>query len=212
MKTTISQAIQDSIAVKQKLLGQVDEIERATQIIIESLLSGKKIVLFGNGGSASDAENIAAELVGRFEADRPGVPAIALTTNSSSFSAISNDYGYSTVFARQVEAFVREGDVAIGISTSGNSPNVVEGIRTAKQLGARTIGISGRDGGKLKDVAEVCIVVQSDKSSRIQEAHILIGHVICQQVEQVALRDPRLQPPHKARNGNGHANLQNVKG
>jgi D-sedoheptulose 7-phosphate isomerase len=153
-------------------------------LIARALKNGKKVVLFGNGGSAADAQHIACELAGRFKLERRGLPAIALTTNTSTITAIANDYGYDKVFSRQVEAIVDKGDIVIGISTSGKSPNVIEGVKAAKEHGAITVGLTGAEGGRLEKVVDICIKVPSDDTPRIQETHITIGHIICQLVEE----------------------------
>ena len=158
-------------------------IYTACVIVSESIVNGKKLLIFGNGGSAADAQHIAAELTGRYKSERRGLPAIALTTDTSALTAISNDYGYNEVFKRQVEALANKGDVIIGISTSGNSKNVIKALKKAKKLGCKTIGLSGRDGGKMNGVCDVNIVVPSNDTPRIQEMHILIGHIICQAVD-----------------------------
>ncbi|MCL4329997.1 MAG: D-sedoheptulose 7-phosphate isomerase [Candidatus Thermoplasmatota archaeon] len=151
--------------------------------IAERINAGNKIIVFGNGGSAADAQHIAAEFVGRFEKERRPVPALALHANTSSLTAIANDYGYEHVFERQVEAFARKGDVVIGISTSGNSVSVLMGIAEARKLGCLTIGMTGSKGGKLSQAAEIAIKIQSDRTSIIQECHIAIGHIISKVVE-----------------------------
>jgi D-sedoheptulose 7-phosphate isomerase len=148
------------------------------------------LFLFGNGGSAADSQHIAAEFVGRFAFDRPALSALALSVNTSCLTAIGNDYGYDQVFSRQLEALARPGDVAIGISTSGNSPNVLGGIATAKRLGLHTIGWTGCAGGKLKDAADHCICAPSNETPRIQECHILIGHIVAEIVEQEIFGEP----------------------
>ncbi len=158
-------------------------IYTACVIVSESIVNGKKLLIFGNGGSAADAQHIAAELTGRYKSERRGLPAIALTTDTSALTAIGNDYGYKEVFKRQVEALANEGDVVIGISTSGNSKNVIKALKKAKKLGCKTIGFSGRDGGKMNGVCDINIVVPSNDTPRIQEMHILIGHIICQAVD-----------------------------
>jgi len=163
---------------------KVNEIERMVDFIITAYKAGGKVVLFGNGGSAADAQHIAGELVGKFKLNRQALPAIALTTNTSILTAVANDYGYETVFSRQVEALVNEKDVVIGISTSGNSLNVVETIKTAKMKGAKTIGLTGGNDGKLVEVADLVLMVPSDSTPRIQEAHITIGHIVCELVER----------------------------
>jgi len=160
-----------------------DSIESATKMCIDSLKNGRKILIFGNGGSAADAQHIAAELVGRYKVERRGLPAIALTTDTSSISCICNDYGYGQVFNRQVEALANKGDVAIGISTGGTSTNVISALDTAKNMGCKTIGFSGRDGGEMNILCDVNLVVPDDDTPRIQEMHILIGHTICQLID-----------------------------
>lgn len=160
-----------------------DKIAEAAMLIVDCIKSGGKVIFFGNGGSAADAQHLAGELVGRFKLERRAFPALALNTNTSIITAVSNDYGYDAVFARQIEAFGKPGDVVVGISTSGNSRNVIEGIRKAKELDARVIGLIGGDGGKMKDMLDVSINVPSSDTPRIQEGHIAIGHVICDIVE-----------------------------
>ncbi len=176
-----------SIFTKQSMLSNSDlvtTIAKVSEILVASLRQGNKVVLFGNGGSAADAQHIAAELVGRFAFDRPALPALAFSVNSSCVTAIGNDYGFDQVFSRQVEALARAGDVAIGISTSGNSPNVLNAILTARKMGLRTIGLTGAGGGALAKSAEFCISVPSKETPRIQECHILIGHIISELVER----------------------------
>jgi len=158
-------------------------IEQAAKICIESLESGNKILLFGNGGSASDAQHIAAELVGRYKNDRKGLAAIALTTDTSALTAIGNDFGYSKVFDRQIEALANKGDTVIGISTGGSSTNVLNGLLKAKRLGCKTIGFSGRSGGKMNEICDLNLVVPAEETARIQEIHIIIGHTICQLID-----------------------------
>ncbi|HZR46420.1 MAG TPA: D-sedoheptulose 7-phosphate isomerase [Candidatus Manganitrophaceae bacterium] len=176
----VVRTIEESIRVKQGVLqNMVPELLQASEMIVGSLQAGGKLILFGNGGSAGDAQHIAAELVGRFERERRALPAIALTTNSSTLTAIGNDYGYNKVFSRQVEAWAVPGDVAIGITTSGNSPNVLEGVAAAKLKGAKTIGMTGEKGGKLAAEVDLCLKVPSSSTARIQESHILIGHLLC---------------------------------
>jgi D-sedoheptulose 7-phosphate isomerase len=169
--------------LKEKLLDDVETISIIAEAIIRAYQAGKKVLLFGNGGSAADAQHIACELAGKFYLDRTPLPAIALTTNTSSLTAIGNDYGYEEVFSRQLKALVKEGDIVIGISTSGNSPNVLRGVEEAKRLRATTIAFTGR-GGKLKELADYVLSVPSLDSPRIQEAHITAGHIICYLVEQ----------------------------
>jgi len=160
------------------------EIEHIVNLIIRAYNAGGKVIFFGNGGSAADAQHLAGELMGRFKKkDRQALPAIALTTNTSILTAIANDYGYDRVFSRQIEALATDKDIVIGISTSGNSPNVIEAIRTAKKKGAKTVGLTGQDGGKLAKVVDLALRVPSKNFSRVQEAHITIGHIICELVE-----------------------------
>ncbi|SFV57855.1 Phosphoheptose isomerase 1 [hydrothermal vent metagenome] len=161
----------------------IPQIEEASIIAIETLKNGNKILLCGNGGSASDAQHIAAELTGRYKTERKGLAGIAITTDTSALTAISNDYGYDRVFDRQVEALAREGDLLIGISTSGNSANILSAFDVAKELGCKTIGFSGRGGGAINGACDLNLVVPSDDTPRIQEMHILIGHIICQAID-----------------------------
>jgi len=158
-------------------------IYTAGVIATETLESGHKILLCGNGGSAADAQHIAAELTGRYKIERKGLPAIALTTDTSALTAIGNDYGYEYVFSRQVEALANEGDMLIGISTSGNSQNVINALEKAKEIGCRTVGFSGKGGGKMSDYCDLNIVIPSDDTARIQEMHIMIGHILCQLID-----------------------------
>ena len=161
----------------------IPQIEEASKVIIETLKNGNKVLLCGNGGSASDAQHIAAELTGRYKSDRRGLAGIALNTDTSAMTAIANDYGYDRVFDRQVEALAREGDLLIGISTSGNSMNVMSAFAVAKLLGCRTIGLSGKEGGEINRICHLNLIVPSDDTPRIQEMHILIGHIFCQAVD-----------------------------
>jgi len=182
----IRKLIEASIATKQSLLESTEiltSIAKVSEILVQALREGNKVLLFGNGGSAADAQHIAAELVGRFAFDRPALPALALSVNSSCITAIGNDYGYDKVFSRQLEALARPGDVAIGISTSGNSPNVLWAMSTAKKIGLHTIALTGSTGGNLKAAVDHCVCVPSNETPRIQECHILIGHIISQFVE-----------------------------
>ena len=160
-----------------------DILEAATRIK-SSLDKGGKLILMGNGGSAADSQHIAAELVGRFKKERRAIPAISLTVDTSSLTALGNDYGFDTIFERQVEAHARENDAVVGISTSGNSENVVRALKKANAIGAETIGLVGNNGGKIKEVANLSIVVPSNDTARIQEVHITIGHIICELIEE----------------------------
>ncbi len=185
MRRKIAERLEESAQVKKVMAkSMVSEIERMANFIITAYKAGGKVVLFGNGGSAADAQHIACELVGRFMLKRQAFPAIALNTDTSILTAVANDCGYETVFSRQVEALVNEKDVVIGISTSGDSPNVIEAIKLAKTKGAKTIGLTGGSGGKLATVADLVLAVPSDSTPRIQEAHITIGHIVCELVER----------------------------
>jgi D-sedoheptulose 7-phosphate isomerase len=159
-------------------------LEIAANLCIDSLQNGGKVLIFGNGGSAADAQHIAAEMVGRYKVERKGLPAIALTTDTSVLTSIGNDYGYSHVFDRQVEALANKGDVAIGISTGGSSGNVISALKLAKETGCKAIGFSGRDGGEMNTVCDVNLVVPAQDTPRIQEMHIVIGHTICHLIDQ----------------------------
>ena len=186
MKDKITQDIQESIRVKTELLKvHVPLIEKAARRVLECLEAGNKAIFFGNGGSASDSQHLAAEIVGRYEKERLGYPAIALTTDTSILTAVGNDYGFDKIFERQIEALGLRGDVAFGLSTSGNSKNVLLGIKKAKALGLFTIGFSGRSGGELASLVDLSIVVPSQKTARIQESHIMIGHIICERVDEL---------------------------
>ena len=180
----IVDSLQAHQTVFQKLLdSEIPNIERCAEIIFAALDSGKKVLICGNGGSAADAQHIAAEFVGRFERERRALPSIALTTDTSALTAIGNDYGFERLFARQVEALAQPGDVLIGISTSGNSPNVIAAMMTARAIGCKTIGLTGETGKKLAGISDAAILVPATRTARIQEAHIFIGHVWCEIVE-----------------------------
>jgi len=179
----IVKQIEDSIKLKKYLQQEAKNLVAIADLLIDAFRKGNKVLLFGNGGSAADAQHIACELAGKFYLDRAPLPAIALTTNTSTLTAIGNDYSYEEVFVRQVKALVRKGDIAIGISTSGNSPNVLRGIEEAQRFGATTIAFTGR-GGRLKKLADYVLSVHSSDTPRIQEVHITAGHIICYLVEQ----------------------------
>src|SRR5689334_13074279 len=171
----VRKSIEASITTKQELLSSAETlstIAKVAELLVSALRQGGKVLLFGNGGSAADAQHIAAELVGRFAFNRPALPALALSVNSSCVTAIGNDYGFDQVFMRQLEALARSGDVAIGISTSGNSANVVQALVTAKKMGLRTVALTGQTGGELLDKADQCICVPSKETPRIQECHV----------------------------------------
>ncbi len=184
MLDQIRHAFQDSISVKQAFVERyADRIAAAAKVMIAAFKKGHKVLLFGNGGSATDASHLAAEFINRFQRDREGLPALALTCDQSVITSISNDYDYQEIFSRQLRALGRKGDVAIGISTSGNSPNVLRAIEAAKPLGLVTIGFTGKDGGKLATMVDHAFIVPSNLTSRIQETHITLGHVLCELVE-----------------------------
>ena len=184
MKTTIANEFSSHLETIQAVIGQMEEdLAKASQIAVETLKKGNKVLLCGNGGSAADAQHIAAELTGRYKSERRGLPGIALTTDTSALTAIGNDYGYDRVFDRQVEALANTGDLLIGISTSGNSANILSALSLAKEIGCHTIGFSGRDGGKMNEVCDVNLVVPSNNTPRIQEIHILLGHTLCQIID-----------------------------
>ena len=187
-----SRSIRASIAVTELLLRDrkvLSVIAKVSKLLVDAFQRGNKVVLFGNGGSAADAQHLAAEFVGRFAFDRPPLPALAFSTNSSSITAIANDLGFDRVFSRQIEALARGGDVAFGISASGQSPNIIHAMATAKKMGLHTIGLTGSGGGELKGMVDYCICVPSTETPRIQECHILIGHIIAELVEQTMFRE-----------------------
>jgi len=189
----IVREIQERIAVKKELAaGATQLIADAARLIIASMQSGGKLIVFGNGGSAADAQHLSAELVGRYRHNRKALAAIALTTDSSALTSISNDYGFDSVFSRQLEAIGKTGDVALAISTSGNSPNVVRAVTLAKELGIATVGLTGRSGGKLRGCVDICLSVPSDSTPRIQEAHSLIVHILSGIVEDAMVNDVRV--------------------
>jgi D-sedoheptulose 7-phosphate isomerase len=182
----INNSIQDSIKVKQALLEDKEtlgQIRAVVEEFVRALTEGHKILLFGNGGSAADAQHIAAEFVGRFQMERTPLPALALTTNTSALTGIGNDYSYEEVFARQIQALGSKGDVAVGISTSGKSPNVIKALATAKSKGMIAVGMTGKNATLMKEASNYCLCAPSDATPRIQEAHILIGHIISQITE-----------------------------
>ena len=201
--------LEESANIKRMIAQNLaDKIANVAEILIDAYKAGGKVLLIGNGGSAADAQHIAAELIGRFKLERKGLPAIALTTNTSILTALANDYGYDTVFSRQLEALANDKDVLIAFTTSGTSPNILKAIEVARSKNVKVIGLTGGDGGKLKDVADITIVVPSDNTPRIQEAHITIGHIICNLVERGCLMNRAVfldrdgvitqDPPHYA--------------
>ena len=183
MKLLIENEIAAHLKVAEAMSSLINKVEIAAQLCIETLQDGGKILIFGNGGSAADAQHIAAELVGRYKKDRKGISAIALTTDTSAITSIGNDFGYNHIFERQVEALANKGDVLIGISTSGGSSNVINGLKMASKIGCKSIGFSGSDGGKMNQVCDINLVVPSEDTPRIQEMHIVIGHIICHLIE-----------------------------
>ena len=181
----IKQILNESADLKRVIAETLSEdIESAINVISLSLNKGGKILLMGNGGSAGDAQHIAAEFIGRYKKERPAIPAIALTVDTSAITAIGNDYGYDFIFERQVDGLAQKGDVVLGISTSGTSENIVRALKKAKEKNCKTIALLGKSGGKAKDEAEISIVVPSSDTARIQEAHITIGHIICEIIER----------------------------
>lgn len=184
MRNTIQKNILESIEIKQKVLELAPQIEESAKTIIDALKQGKKILVCGNGGSAADAQHFTAELVGRFEKERQPLPSIALNTNVSTLTAIGNDYGYDELFARQVEAFGQEGDVLVGISTSGKSANILKAIDNAIERKIRVITLGGKDGGTMKQKKGTHIIVPSNTTSRIQESHIMIIHIWCKLIDE----------------------------
>ena len=184
MKSIFEIFLAEHLALFERLGSLAPVVDSSVDVICESLNSKRMLFLCGNGGSAADCQHIAAELTGRFVLDRKPLAAVALTTDSSAITAIANDYSFDDVFSRQLIALGGEGDCLLGISTSGDSKNVVKAILAAKEIGMRTIGLTGRDGGKLASICDHCIVVPSEITARIQEAHILIGHAICGSIEE----------------------------
>jgi D-sedoheptulose 7-phosphate isomerase len=184
MKNIILKEFEEHLKTATLLPNLTDDLAEAAGLFISCLKKGGKILLFGNGGSAADAQHISAELVGRYKRDRRGLSAIALTTDTSALTAIGNDFGYENIFARQVEALANEGDIIFGISTSGNSINVINALELASKIGCTSIGLSGKDGGKMNRVCNLNIIAPSEDTPRIQEMHIVIGHTICHLIDQ----------------------------
>ena len=184
MENIIPKRFKESGEVRARFLKEnLPRLIEAIKIVSLAFERGNKLLIFGNGGSAADAQHIAAEFVNRYIIDRPPLPAIALTTDTSILTSISNDAAFQEVFAKQVKALGKEGDVAIGISTSGKSPNVIKAVEVAKEMGMKTIALTGNDGGMLAKIADIPLVVSSSSTPRIQEAHILVGHILCEMVE-----------------------------
>ncbi|MCG6968242.1 MAG: D-sedoheptulose 7-phosphate isomerase [Gammaproteobacteria bacterium] len=187
MLNDIKAQLRTSLEIKQQLLSNdsfLQLIEEVTNRCIQAFRHGNKVMFAGNGGSASDALHLAAEFVGRYEQDRSGIPALALSANTSTVTAVANDYGYEAIFQRQIQALGREGDVFFGLSTSGRSPNVVAAIQECKRLGIVTVGMTGSGGGDMLELCDYCLRIPSDNTARIQESHITVGHIICSMVER----------------------------
>ena len=184
----IEETLEQSTKIIADLHDLSDEIDKTANLIITAINKNRKIIIIGNGGSAADAQHIAAEFLGRYKLKRKSIPAIALTSNSSTTTAIANDYDFSDIFSRQCESLVSKGDVVIGISTSGNSENVVKGLRTSKKNGGLTIGLLGNKGGKIKNIVDISLIVKATSIPRIQEAHRVIYHIICEIVEEEVAR------------------------
>lgn len=187
MREFIQNQIKESIEAKEKILYDnefLNKISKSAGLIIESYKKGNKVLICGNGGSAADSQHIAGELVSKFRIDRKALPAIALNTNTSILTAVGNDYDYSNIFERQVEAFGNQGDILIVISTSGNSKNITKALIKAKGLGVTTIALLGKDGGENSKYADISLIIPSNDTPRIQESHIMIGHIICDIVEK----------------------------
>lgn len=199
LERRVLEALEESVRVKTEAVREnLDRLIQAAEIIAGRLQAGNKLLIFGNGGSAADAQHIAAEFVNRFRIDRPPLAAIALTTDTSILTSIGNDDSFEALFARQVRALGKKGDVAMGISTSGNSPNVLTAMEAAGEIGLNTMGFTGR-GGRLADLADVALPVASDVTARIQETHIIFGHILCDLVDRLLFPDrfisPDLPPP-----------------
>ncbi|MEA3427714.1 MAG: D-sedoheptulose 7-phosphate isomerase [Thermodesulfobacteriota bacterium] len=185
MKNIILNILEESIDVKDRFIkGNIDLIVKGAERLATCVTSGKKILIFGNGGSAADAQHITAEFINRFQIERPPLAAIALTTDTSVITSIGNDYSFDEIFSKQIKALGKKDDIAWGISTSGNSANVIKGINAAKEIGLFTIGFTGQ-GGKLAQCADMAFPVESDKTARIQEVHIMLGHIFCDLVERI---------------------------
>ena len=192
MKNYIKEEIRKSYEIKQAIYNNeklLKQIEIVAKKCINLYKNGKKTILAGNGGSAADSQHIAAELVGRYGFDRPSIPSLALTTDTSNLTAIGNDYGYDKVFSRQLEGMGQDGDLFIGISTSGNSLNIINAFNSAKIKNITTVALVGKDGGEMAKLADIAIVVPSDSTPRIQESHILIGHILCDIIEKELFSD-----------------------
>lgn len=189
MKHIIKQCVEDSIQAKQIFFEtNIEKIEACAVLMARTFEQGKKILLFGNGGSAADCQHIAAEFINRFQMERRPLPGLALTTDTSVITSIGNDYSYDDIFLKQIQALGQKGDIALGISTSGNSPNVVKAMIEAKKMGLVTLGLSGNK-GKLKDISDIAFCVDCDTTARIQEVHILLAHILCDLTERILFDD-----------------------
>lgn len=185
MRDRIRDIVCESIHVKEELLRtEMGRIVEIAELIVNTLRKNGKVLIFGNGGSAADSQHIAAELVGRFKKDRTALAAIALSVNTSVLTSLANDYGYDIIFAKQIEALGKKNDVAIGISTSGKAKNVVMGLKQAKKMGIKTVVLTGKNGSEMAKAADLSLMVPSEVTARIQEAHITIGHILCEMIEQ----------------------------
>ena len=192
MKNYIKNQIKKSYETKQNIYNDnelLNKIEQVAEMCVSLYRGSNKTILAGNGGSAADAQHIAAELVGRYGFDRPSIPSLALTTDTSNLTAIGNDYGYDKVFSRQLEGMGQDGDIFIGISTSGNSANIINAFKSAKEKNIATVALVGKDGGEMAKLADISLVVPSDSTPRIQESHILIGHILCDIIEKEIFGD-----------------------
>ena len=189
MADLVRTILKDSIKVKESVLNtMVGDIKAAANMMASAMKKGGKIITFGNGGSAADAQHVAAEFIGRFKLERQALAAVSLTTNTSTLTSIANDYGYEEIFSRQLEGLASDNDVAVGISTSGNARNVITGLLEAKKLRIKTIVLTGSGGGEMASIADIALVVPSDNTPRIQEAHITIVHILCELVEEKLFR------------------------
>ena len=185
MHQFVSRQLQDHLSLFQKIESELSApITLLSERLIETFRIGNKLLVMGNGGSAADAQHFAAEIVSRFRMERPGLPAISLSTDTSIITAIGNDYGFERIFSRQVEALAAPGDAVIGISTSGNSPNVLKALEVARQAGCTTIGLLGKDGGSIKAVCDIPLIIPSNDTPRVQEGHITVIHILCDLIEQ----------------------------
>jgi D-sedoheptulose 7-phosphate isomerase len=192
MKEYIKNQVKKSYETKQKIYNDemlLNKIQDVSKRCVELYKRKNKTILAGNGGSAADAQHIAAEMVGRYGFDRPSLPSLALTTDTSALTAIGNDYGYDQVFSRQIEGMGQDGDIFIGISTSGNSKNIINAFKSAKKKNIMTVALTGRDGGEMAKIADIALIVPSNSTPRIQESHILIGHIICDIIEKEIFSD-----------------------